>query len=127
VGFYPNGGAAPLQPQASTGLAGFTLQNATPGILSWTAPNDGQLHRFTIFGSIHVTSAETGGQITVNYTLPDGSTPSHTLFAAGLGVGDSTPALNLSIPIKPGTTVQINQNTVLSAGAAIMWAEIWGS
>jgi len=117
-----------LQKLASTGLNGYNLQNASPvSVISCNIPNDGNLHRFMIFAALHVTSAETGGQITVTYTLPDGTVPSHTLFAAGLGVGDNVPALPYMITVKPGTVISIQQVTALTVGAAIMWAEIWGS
>ena len=42
---------------AAGGLAGFALQNATPNILTWTAPNDGNYHRVVVAASIGVTSS----------------------------------------------------------------------
>jgi len=117
-----------LQKLASTGLNGYTLQNASSvPIISCIVPNDGNLHRFIVFAALHVTSAETGGQITVTYTLPDGTVPSHTLFAAGLGLGDAVPALPYMITVKPGTIISIQQLTALTVGASLMWVEIWGS
>ena len=50
---------------ATTGVNGFMLQNATPNILSWTAPNDGNMHRLIVFATLHVTSSETGGKVLV--------------------------------------------------------------
>jgi Pectate lyase superfamily protein len=119
--------ALPLVLQESTGTTGYTLVNGTGTIITWTPPSDGGLHRFTIFAGMHVTSTETGGQITANYTLPDGTATDHTVFAAGLGSGDDTVAQNFSLTVKAGTAVSVEQATALSGGAAIMWAEIWGA
>jgi hypothetical protein len=115
---------------ATTGAAGFTLQNATPTILSWTAPNDGQLHRVTCFGMLHVTSAETGGQISIQYFGPFGGASAHTsqILAAGLGTDTAGQAPSFfNVSVGGGTTVSILQSTALTAGAAVLWAEIWGS
>ena len=54
--------AAPLmQLVATTGVNGFALQNGTPTILTWTPPNDGQVHRVLLIAQENVTVAETGG------------------------------------------------------------------
>jgi hypothetical protein len=117
----------PLVQQASTGTTGYTLVNGTGTIISWTAPSDAGLHRFAIFAAMHVTSTETGGQITVSYTLPDATSTAHTLFAAGAGSGDQLPALPFLATVEAGTTVSVKQATALTGGAATMWAEIWGA
>lgn len=116
---------------ASTGASGFALQNGTPTILSWTAPNDGQLHRVMVFGQIHVTSAETGGQVSLQYFAPFSGSVAHTsqLFAAALGTDTNGQLLGFvpAITVGAGTTVSILQISALTAGAAVVWAEIWGS
>lgn len=112
---------------AATPAAGFALQNATPGILSWTAPNDGKLHRFAVVSSIDVTSGETGGLVIVTYQPPAGGfTPAQQVFAGGLGAG-TAPGATIEGIAGPGTTVFVNQTSALTAGAALVWAEIWGS
>ncbi len=116
-----------LVQQATTGTTGYTLVNGTGTIISWTTPNDGALHRFMIFGGEHITVNETGGQITVGYTLPDGTSVTHTLFAAGATLGDLPPAFNAAITVQANTAVTVRQNSALTGGAAILWAEIWGS
>lgn len=118
---------APMVLQATTGAAGFALQNATPNILTWTAPNDGQPHRFMIVGNENVSSAETGGQVNVTFTRADNSGSNSTpIFGGSAGAGYHAVGNNFGM-VAPGSTVTIAQNTVLSAGAATIWAEIWGS
>jgi hypothetical protein len=117
-----------LVKQAATPAAGFALVNATPTILTWTAPNDGLLHRFQVFAAENVTVGQTGGQVSVTYTLPDGTTSSvHALFGGGQTPGDNTPGQDFSITIKAGGTVTIAQTQAMSVGTAVVWAEIWGS
>ena len=110
---------------AATPVAGFALANGTPNILSWTAPNDGQAHRVLIFSSQHVTSLETGGQVTSTYAAPDGGAGTVTLYGGGSGAGVQTSGY--SAVVQPGSTVVVKQATALTAGAALVWAELWGS
>jgi hypothetical protein len=112
---------------AATAAAGYSLVNGTGNIITWTAPNDGLLHRFGIFAALHVTVNETGGQITVAYTLPDGTATTHTLFAAGATAGDQPPAIPLMITAQANTAVTVKQATALTGGTSVMWAEIWAS
>jgi hypothetical protein len=112
------------QLQASTGAAGFALQNGTPTILSWTAPNDGQLHRATLIAGQHVTSAETGGAVNLNTFLPDGTAVNPSIFPGGGGTG-GTGATTDRI-VQAGSTVSLVQSSALTAGAATVWAELWG-
>ena len=112
--------------QATTGPAGFALQNGTPTVISWTAPNDGQLHRALFFGSMHVTAAETGGQVNFSYTLPDGTANGVTAAAGGAGTGPQN-VFFYTVVVQAGSTVSVVQATALTLGAAVLWAEIWGS
>ena len=117
-----------LASQATTGTTGYTLVNGTGNIITWTTPNDGALHRFLIVAGMHVTSTETGGQITASYTLPDGTAATHTMFAAGLTTGDQLlSGVQFMLTVEANTAVTVKQATALTGGAAIMWAEIWGS
>jgi hypothetical protein len=114
---------------ATTGTAGYNLVNNTGNILTWTAPSDGNLHRVIIVTSMHVTTLEAGGQIKITFTLPDGfSTGSTTLYSASQGAGyGAVTGQCQSFTIEAGSTLAIAQSTPLTSGAAIMWAEIWGS
>lgn len=116
--------------QATTGIAGVPLQNATPNIITWTAPNDGNMHMFVALSVVHVTSAETGGQVQVIYQSPITGAGNHfsQLLAGGLGtdVNGQTGTTIFGL-VEPGTTVTIQQTSALSAGAATVWAEIWGA
>lgn len=113
-----------LATTATNNPNGFALQNGTPVILSWTAPNDGQLHRVSLFSTLDATSAETGGIISLTYTAPDGNGGSAQIYPGGQ-TGVHTGGVDM-IVIKPGSTVSLVQ-TALTAGAAVLWAEIWGS
>jgi hypothetical protein len=112
--------------QASTAVAGYSLPDSTGNIITWTAPSDGLLHRVQVYASLHVTSAETGGIIIISYTLPDGSTAGPVLFNGGLSAATYQP-FALPVVIEAGSTFAVQQNTALSVGAALLWAEIWAS
>lgn len=116
-----------LKLQAQTPMGGVALINGTPSILQWTVPNDGQLHRFTYFSAMTISSPETGGTVNVLFTAPDGSAQAFTVFSGGQGSGQNFSQTFVGFMCKGGTTVTIIQIAALTAGAAIMWAEIWGS
>lgn len=115
---------------ATTQLAnpgGFALQNATPPILAWTAPSDGNLHRVTVIGTLDVTSGETGGAIHVALTAPDGTvTNSPVVSNGGLAAG-AYALTTVTLLCKAGTSVTVQQQSALTAGAALAWFELWGS
>jgi hypothetical protein len=127
---YPFGAIPALQLQASTPVAGFPLVNGTPTILTWAVPNDGKVHRAILIAMLHVSSAEVGGQIISTYTasFPGAAEDFAQPFAGGLGT-DTTGQVNSQFmyTIAPGSTVTLIQNTALTAGAATIWAELWGS
>jgi hypothetical protein len=114
--------------QATTGTTGYALVNGTGNILTWTAPNDGLLHRVQIIFSVSCTSGTTGGLISVTWTAPDGSTANSQMLAAGLSPGSMYRASS-SAPVicKAGTAVSLTQYNAMTAGAATLWGEIWGS
>jgi hypothetical protein len=124
AGSAPN----PLTFQISTPMTGFPLVNGTPNIISWTAPNDGKMHRFLVWGGETVSSAQTGGEINVTFTAPDGSVQNITMLGPSLSTGFSLidAVYQMMSLILPGTTVSINQATAQTAGAAKLYAEIWG-
>lgn len=119
-----SGGSSGLAAVATTGTAGYALSSSAGTILSWTAPNDGQPHRVDLTCSMHVTSAETGGEIDWTFVMPDGTSVTSVPYAASLAV--STPGFSGSRMVGPGTTVTVTQ-TALTAGAATLWAQIWAA
>ena len=120
-----NVGIGTLSLQATTGVDGYTLINGTGDVITYQPPSDGGLHRVTIHATLSVTSGETGGAVIATGTAPDGSALSVTLFAGGASNGASR--IQSSMQVKGGTTVAVHQSSALTAGAAVMWAEIWGS
>jgi hypothetical protein len=124
-----------LQLKIATPAAGTALINGTPDILTWQAPNDGLLHRFVIFARLIVSADLTGGQIYVqlaNASLPHAGNGSGTeIWGSGKGGGDyflnRDGVSDFKSILGPGETVKITQNTAVIAGAAVLYAEIWGS
>ena len=105
----------------STPTTGFALANGTPNILTWTAPDDGQLHSVTAYAFIHVTSAETGGQVNLTWTT-GGVAAGTTLDPGGHAAGSYDGGK--SFACDPGTVVSIDQATALTAGAAKVYAAL---
>ena len=116
-----------LAKQAATPVAGFALVNATPTILSWSVPNDGQMHRFAVYGYIIVSSLETGGQINVNFTDMSGVVRARDAMDANQAAGWLDLFFHGLWPCQAGSTVTVTQQSALTGGAATLWAEIWGS
>jgi hypothetical protein len=112
---------------AATPVAGYTLVDSTGTIISWTAPNDGLLHRVMLFLVMHVTSTETGGNIQFSADFPDGQNSTVSPIVAGKGAGVQYPAFPYFFLVQAGTTVVLSQSTALTAGASVLWAELWGS
>jgi hypothetical protein len=111
-----------LTPQARTAATGFALVNGTPNIITWTTPNDGQMHQAITSGTLIVSSALTGGAVIVRYTAGG------VAQAAQLMAGNA--AANVSgqqtVTADPNTTVTIAQQTAATAGAATLYAAISG-
>ena len=126
----PGSGSLTLALQASTGDSGTALVNGTPTILSWTTPNDGHMHRAMVFGALAVTVTETGGLINLTYML-QGSSALHTsaLVAANQAATTAGVVLNTVglLLLAPNTTISVVQGSALTAGAATLYAEIWGA
>ena len=118
--------AYPFNKQAATPVAGVALVNATPNILTWTAPSDGALHRVSILATLDVTSGATAGALGVTITAPDGTSGTLSLFAGGHTAALYGPAAPMDLIVQSGSTVTVAQTSGLSGGAATVWAEIWG-
>lgn len=108
---------------ATTGPNGLALQNATPTIASWQAPNDGNLHHVDCAAHQNVTTLETGGAVTLSWTC-GGVAFTKALFTGGSAAGQQV--ISQSVVCDPGSTVSIKQTSALTAGAAKVWASIGG-
>jgi hypothetical protein len=113
----------------TTGVAGFNLVNATPNIFTWTSPNDGNMHRILVFSSMNVTVAQTGGAINLSFTDPGSTFRSRLMYNGGLGVGYLTQSGNTpqAFTVAPGSVNTLLQGSAQTAGAAVLWAEVWAS
>ena len=118
-----------LTPLATTGAAGYALVNGTGTVISWTVPNDGQLHRFIVIANKIVASPETGGIIQVSFTDLTSVARNLSIFSGGQAAGfQATTAVQVCLVFaQAGSTVSIKQTSALSAGASTLWCEIWGS
>jgi hypothetical protein len=120
--------AGALALQATTGPAGYALINGTGNIpdMTWTAPADGQVHYAQVFGTLDVTATETGGQILVNYTAPNGVNGTAVILASSLA-GGVHGATGVPIAIEAGSTVTVAPSVALSAGGpATVWLGLFG-
>lgn len=111
---------------ASTPVAGFALQNATPTILSWTAPSDGQLHDVLVMTTETANGAAVGGAVGLTLTAPDGTVGTPQIYGGTPGAGFHNASFVTYI-VQAGSTFQVNQTSALTAGIATMWARIWAS
>lgn len=122
---FPFAQVPALQLQATTGPAGYALANGTGNIVTWAVPNDGALHRFLIVANLLVTSAETGGAVGLSALLsPSGASHSPGLLAGGAAAGLTQ--VNNAYFAQAGSVVTLAQTSALTAGAAVLWAELWG-
>ena len=112
--------------KATTGASGAELEDGFPTFATWTPPDDGQLHRVVVFNSMQVSSAETGGLINLTFETPDGTPQSVGIYNQNQGVGFNFAFFQCPFIVKGGSPVSIVQGTALTAGAAVLWAEIWG-
>lgn len=114
-----------LVDQASTPVAGTALINGTGAIITWTAPNDGKLHRALVLGLINVVTAETGGLVSITYTTASGNPFTLQMFPPNIATLGDTTFSGVMITVRANTTVSVTQGSALTAGAANVWAEIW--
>lgn len=108
---------------ASTPAAGYTVINGTgpiPG-LTWTAPTDGQQHRVLLIASLSVATTEVGGQMRMAVTLPNGSTFNQNFLNSQVAGNYS---VSFTAQVQAGSTVTVSQNTALTGGAAVLWADL---
>ena len=117
-----------LTQQAATVVGGYTMINGTGTIISWTTPNDSGLHVSFVFLYMNVSSATTGGNLNLLWTDPGGSAQNQVILSGTQGGGPhaSTQPGYCIIPVGANQTVSIQQSSAMTAGAAKVWAEIWG-
>jgi hypothetical protein len=122
-------GATGLSLGASTGADGWTLTDSgsyPAEIISWTAPNDGALHRVLVAGILQVTSADTGAEISADWTLPNGDANSNwSLYVTSEPTGIKQ--LLSWFYVQANTTFTVNQQAALTGGTATAWIELWTS
>lgn len=111
---------------ASTPVAGFALVNGTPNILSWQAPNDGQLHDVLVMTSETANGAATGGAVGLTLTAPDGTVGTPQIYGGTPGAGFHNASF-VTYVIQAGSTFQVNQTSALTAGVCTLWARLWAS
>jgi hypothetical protein len=114
--------------QDTTGPSGYTL-GGTSGvtILTWTPPNDGNQHRFTLFTDLSVTTANTGGQISVNFTDPGGTARTQPIYGGSYSTGYHLPKSGTAtFACQANQAVTLTQSSAQTAGAATLWADIVG-
>ena len=125
-------GGLVLAKVASTGPGGFTLQNGTPTIRSWTAPNDGNLHPVFIAGYIMCSVTQVGGEIQI---FSNGTGFYQGVLDGGNHGGGPKP-INLSggqnvswidVAMQPGAVFSIGQTIAMTSGAATVYLDIWSA
>jgi hypothetical protein len=125
MSFTPFPPGPPVAQAVSSAVAGYVLINGTGNILVYNVPNDGLVHTVNVATNMNVASLETGGQIQVLFTTPDGTAQTFQQHAAGLAAGLAR--VNTACLCKPGTTVTLQQSTALTAGAATLWGSMWSA
>ena len=124
-----SGGLPAWQPgltlQVATASAGYTLVNGTGTIITWTTPNDGNVHHVHLYAYVYATSTMTAGQVNGVFTDPAGHANNVSLVAGGIATAGS--AWNTwDVLVEANTAVTVSQGTALTGGAAKCWAAIWG-
>ena len=115
---------------ATTGPAGFALQNGTPVILTWTAPADGLQHAVDVYLWKRVATTETGGAVAVAVTQSGGSkvTNGTAAFAGGAANADYPfAASTTNYMVNSGGTIEVDQTSALTGGASTVFGELWAS
>jgi hypothetical protein len=123
----PQFGYANMARLASTGLNGVALENGYPNILQWTAPIDGHLHMVWVAVHLSISADQTGGQLAWAASM-NGNFMSNIFDDGGHIAGTETPLQICPGPflLMPGDYVVLGQASPLTAGAATIYAEMWG-
>ena len=106
---------------AETSATGVALIDGTQTILTATVPNDGKVHNLLFNVYKDVTTALTGGQLTITHSQPATLSASTKTTATTVAVHQIANGVML---VLPGTTVTLSQSTAMTAGAAKVYAKI---
>lgn len=126
------GGSSGLAQVATTGASGYALVNSTGTILSWTAPNDGNLHTVLVSGGMNVSGTPAGGRIYTTFVVGGSSQTNMLLInptSSGywsMTSGHNTPGV-VGFCCDPNTTVTVQQGSALTSGTATLYATIFVS
>ena len=102
---------------------GSGMAPSQQGLMSWTAPNDGNIHIVTIAALVDVVSTATGGQVTVSYHSGGHAISNQQLLAGSLATGQHF--ASLVIPVDgDGGQVLVFQNTAITGGEANFYGAI---
>ena len=114
---------------ATTGPNGFALQNGTPTILSWTAPNDGALHDVLIMATEEITVALTGGIVAAGWNTTNYFTRvfDNTAVDVYPGPFNSLGRAPICFSVLPGGQALLFQYSAVTAGAATIYADMWAA
>jgi hypothetical protein len=112
--------------QATTGSSGFTLLDSTPTLLTWSVPNDGQVHRVIVLGELVVTTTQAGGEVQLVFNDPAGNSRTESMWAGGLGVGANKVNGNCAFMVGPDQTITLEQTSDQTSGSAIAYVDLWG-
>jgi len=99
------------------------LINGTQALCKWTAPDDGSYHVVMVFYMATVPSNMTGGEVSLTYTQAGGP-QSQVILNAGQAASPTFGGLLNTVLIDPGSTIEVVQDTALTAGAATVWAAL---
>ena len=125
-----SGAGAAMTLVATTGAAGVGLINGTQTILTWTAPNDGNLHYAQFCATMVVSVNQTGGACQVNGQAPTGAVSANPIFAGSLGagvyLGNNNDAI-ATFAVGPGKTASLTQQTAQTLGTAVIYAALFAS
>jgi trimeric autotransporter adhesin len=115
-----------LSQVATTGLTGVALVNGTGNLsgMTWTAPNDGNLHRVLLLATTVASGSPSGGIIQASYTDPSNTARASQGAFATQASGYNYPSQFVWM-IYPNTTFLLKQTSPLTAGSATLYGDIW--
>jgi hypothetical protein len=100
------------------------MVNGALTLLTWTAPNDGELHPVIIRGKIVVTVNQTGGGTTITWT---GGSNAWIGESLAIGTYQGTGYNATGVELGPGETVTVEQTAAQTAGTATFYGELWAA
>lgn len=109
---------------AETSSTGVALINGTQTILTATVPNDGKVHQIIVTYSKHVTTALTGGALTLTWHTATGQVSGPVTNSTAVGYSYNSTTSRLTTIVAPGTVITLAQTTAVTAGAAKVYGKI---